>query len=74
MTALARAELEAVFAVEFAKLPAAERKALIDAMEGVTIWAFWESLRSDVGLTPRESRDTVEGLVEALFTQAGLAT
>ena len=74
MTALARAELEAVFAVEFAKLPATERKALIDAMEGVTIWAFWESLRTDVGLTPREARDTVEGLVEALFMQAGLAT
>jgi len=74
MTALARAELEAVFAVEFAKLPDSERKALVDALEGVTIWAFWESLRTDVGLTPRESRDTVEGLVEALFTQAGLAT
>ena len=33
-----------------------------------------KSLRSDVGLTPREARDTVESLVEALFTQAGLAT
>ncbi|MEP7023441.1 MAG: TetR/AcrR family transcriptional regulator [Actinomycetota bacterium] len=72
MTALARAELEAVFAVELAQLPAPERQALVDSLQGITIWAFWDSLRTDVGLSPRQARDTLAGIVLAVLARAGL--
>jgi TetR/AcrR family transcriptional regulator of autoinduction and epiphytic fitness len=74
MTALARAELEAVFATELGRLPAQQRQALADALQGVTIWAFWDSLRSDVGLGPEQARDTVVGIVLALFAKAGISS
>jgi AcrR family transcriptional regulator len=74
MTALARAELEAVFALELGKLPGPERHDLLNALQGITIWAFWDSLRSDVGLGPRQARDTLAGIMLALFTKAGFTT
>jgi TetR/AcrR family transcriptional regulator, regulator of autoinduction and epiphytic fitness len=72
MTALARAELEAVFATELGKFPAGQRQALADALHGVTIWAFWDSLRCDVGLNPDQARETIAGTVLALFAKAGI--
>lgn len=71
MTALARAELEAVFAAELGALPAPQRQELLDALQGVTIWAFWDSLRGDVGLSPRQARDTLARVLLALLAQAG---
>jgi AcrR family transcriptional regulator len=74
MTTLARAELEAVFALELGKLPGPERHDLLNALQGITIWAFWDSLRSDVGLSPQQARDTLAGIVLALFAKAGFTT
>jgi TetR/AcrR family transcriptional regulator, regulator of autoinduction and epiphytic fitness len=71
MTALARAELEAVFVTELGQLDEAEHQALVDALQGVSIWAFWDSLRSDVGLSPRQARNTLAGTLLALFARAG---
>jgi TetR/AcrR family transcriptional regulator of autoinduction and epiphytic fitness len=72
MTALARAELEAVFATELGRLAGERRQALIDALQGISLWAFWDSLRSEVGLSPQQARDTVAGIVLALFARADL--
>jgi TetR/AcrR family transcriptional regulator, regulator of autoinduction and epiphytic fitness len=71
MTALAQAELEAVFAAELGSLASPRRRELVDALQGVSIWAFWDSLRSDVGLSPRQARDTLAQVLLALLAQAG---
>ena len=73
MTALGRAELEAVFAAELAVLADQQRKAMADALHGISIWAFWDSLRTDVGLSPRQARETVVGVITALLNQAGFS-
>jgi hypothetical protein len=72
MIALARAELEAVFVHELGQLPPDQRQALVDGLQGVSIWAFWESLRTEVGLSPQQARDTVAGIFLAMFAKAGL--
>jgi hypothetical protein len=73
MTALGRAELEAVFAAELAVLAGQQRKALADALHGISIWAFWDSLRTDVGLGPQQAREAVVGIITAQLTQAGFS-
>jgi TetR/AcrR family transcriptional regulator of autoinduction and epiphytic fitness len=73
MTALGRAELEAVFAAELGTLAGEQRRELADALHGISIWAFWDSLRTDVGLTPQQARATVVSLFTALLTQAGFS-
>jgi TetR/AcrR family transcriptional regulator of autoinduction and epiphytic fitness len=72
MIALARAELEAVFVNELGQLPPDQRQELVDGLQGVSIWAFWESLRTEVGLSPQQARDTVAGIFLAMFAKAGL--
>jgi TetR/AcrR family transcriptional regulator of autoinduction and epiphytic fitness len=72
MIALARAELEAVFVNELGQLSPDQRQALVDGLQGVSIWAFWESLRTEVGLSPQQARDTVAGIFLAMFAKAGL--
>jgi TetR/AcrR family transcriptional regulator, regulator of autoinduction and epiphytic fitness len=74
MTALARAELEAVFAGELGALAAPQRRELADALQGVSIWAFWDSLRGDVGLSPRQARDTLVRILLAVLAQAGFTS
>jgi AcrR family transcriptional regulator len=71
MTALGRAELEAVFATELGQLAGEQRKALTDALQGISTWAFWDSLRTDVGLSPQQARATVVTIMTSLLTQAG---
>src|SRR6266571_4945633 len=61
----ARAGLEAVFAAELGRLPGGQRKALSDALQGVSIWAFWDSLRTDVGLSPQQAREAVVSIIRA---------
>jgi TetR/AcrR family transcriptional regulator of autoinduction and epiphytic fitness len=72
MIALARAELEAVFVNELGQLLPDQRQELVDGLQGVSIWAFWESLRTEVGLSPQQARDTVAGIFLAMFAKAGL--
>jgi TetR/AcrR family transcriptional regulator, regulator of autoinduction and epiphytic fitness len=70
-TAAGRAELELVFAPEFAQLPGKQRDQLVEALHAISIWAFWESLRSDLGLSPLRARELVRNTFAALFNQAG---
>jgi TetR/AcrR family transcriptional regulator, regulator of autoinduction and epiphytic fitness len=70
-TAAGRAELEIVFAPEFDKLAGKQRDQLVEALHAISIWAFWESLRTDLGLSPLRARELVRNTFAALFNQAG---
>ena len=70
-TAGGRAELEQLFTAELSRLAAAQRTQLIDALHAVTIWAFWESLRTDLGLSPLQARELLRNAFTALLAQAG---
>ncbi len=73
MTALGRAELEAVFAAELGRVAGEQRRALADALQGISIWAFWDSLRTDVGLSPEQARKTVAAIFMSLLREAGFS-
>lgn len=70
-TAAGRAELEIVFAPEFDQLAVKQRDQLVEALHAISIWAFWESLRTDLGLSPLRARELVRNTFAALFNQAG---
>ncbi len=67
-----KAELELVFAPELARLPGRQRRQLTDSLHAVSIWSFWESLRTDLGLSPLQASELVSNTFTALFAQAGL--
>jgi AcrR family transcriptional regulator len=66
-----RRELELVFAPELAQVTGQRRDQLLDALHAVSIWPFWESLRTDLGLSPARARDLVKATFTALLSQAG---
>jgi TetR/AcrR family transcriptional regulator, regulator of autoinduction and epiphytic fitness len=70
-TAAGRAELEAVFAPEFDQLAELQRDQLVESLHAISIWSFWESLRTDLGLSPLRARELVRNTFAALFSQAG---
>jgi TetR/AcrR family transcriptional regulator, regulator of autoinduction and epiphytic fitness len=67
----AKVELEAVFAPEFNQLADRQRDQLVESLHAISIWAFWESLRTDLGLSPLRARELVRNAFAALFSQAG---
>jgi TetR/AcrR family transcriptional regulator of autoinduction and epiphytic fitness len=71
MIARARAELEMVFVLEFTQLAGERRQQLVDALHAITIWAFWESLRTDLCLGPRQARDLLGATFTTLLAEAG---
>lgn len=70
-TAGGRAELELVFAPELAQLPGQQRDELVDALHAISIWAFWETLRTDLGLSPLRAQQLLSRTFSALLIQAG---
>jgi TetR/AcrR family transcriptional regulator, regulator of autoinduction and epiphytic fitness len=70
-TARGRAELEQVFAPELDQLATPQRDQLVEALHAVSIWAFWETLRSELGLSPLRARELLSRTFTALFAQAG---
>lgn len=71
MLAKSRAELEAVFAPELATRDGQQRQQLLHRLQAVSIWSFWESLRTELGLTPDQARAAFEESFSALLTAAG---
>ena len=69
--AKAKAELETVFPAELGELPGKRRQWLLDGLHAISIWSFWESLRTDLGLSPLRARELVRDTFAALFMQAG---
>jgi AcrR family transcriptional regulator len=71
MVGRARAELEKVFGPELAKVTGQQRQQLLDTLHAISIWEFWESLRTDLRLSPRQARDLIAAACIALFAEAG---
>jgi TetR/AcrR family transcriptional regulator, regulator of autoinduction and epiphytic fitness len=67
----ARAELEAVFALELTQLAADKRRQLVDGLHAISVWSFWDSLRADLGLGPRQARDLFGSTFTTLLAEAG---
>jgi TetR/AcrR family transcriptional regulator, regulator of autoinduction and epiphytic fitness len=70
-TAGGRVELELLFSAELSQLAAPQRHQLTDALHAITIWAFWESLRTDLSLSPLQARELLRTTFTALLAQAG---
>ena len=69
----ALAEVRQVFAPELDQLPGQQREQLVDALHAISLWAFWESLRSDLGLSPLGAKEIMSRALSALLGQAGFA-
>jgi AcrR family transcriptional regulator len=69
--AMAKAQTEAVFAPELAELAGKKRQELLDGLQAISIWSFWESLRTELGLGPGQAGDLLRATVTALLAEAG---
>jgi TetR/AcrR family transcriptional regulator, regulator of autoinduction and epiphytic fitness len=67
----AKAEVEQVFAPELALLPAPQRDRLASALHATSLWSFWESLRTDLELSPLGAAEVLKSTFTALLAQAG---
>ncbi len=61
------------FAAELGKLAGEQRRVLADSLHGISIWAFWDSLRADVGLSPQQARSSVVTIMTSLLREAGFS-
>ncbi|HEY2550432.1 MAG TPA: TetR/AcrR family transcriptional regulator [Streptosporangiaceae bacterium] len=71
--AQARAETETVFAHELSRLHGRKRQQLLDGMHAISIWSFWQSLRGELGLGPRQARELLGATLTALLAEAGFS-
>jgi len=67
----ARAEVEQVFAPELGRLSAQQRARLVNALHATSLWSFWETLRTDLELSPLAAREILRNTFTALLAQAG---
>jgi TetR/AcrR family transcriptional regulator of autoinduction and epiphytic fitness len=66
-----RAELEQVFAPELSQLPGQSRERLVAALHAISLWSYWETLRTDLELSPLGAKNIVIRTFTALLVQAG---
>ena len=69
--AVAKADLDAVFAPQLAELHGEKRQRLLDGLHAVSIWSFWESLRTELSLSPVQAEELLRTTFTALLTAAG---
>jgi TetR/AcrR family transcriptional regulator, regulator of autoinduction and epiphytic fitness len=69
--AMAKADLETVFAPELAERAGTKRQHLLNGLHAVSIWSFWESLRTELSLDPGQAEELLRATFTALFTEAG---
>jgi TetR/AcrR family transcriptional regulator of autoinduction and epiphytic fitness len=69
--ATAKADLERVFTPELAKLAEKKRQQVLDALHAISIWSFWESLRTELGLSPAQAGELLRTTFTALLAEAG---
>jgi TetR/AcrR family transcriptional regulator, regulator of autoinduction and epiphytic fitness len=67
----AQAEVEQVFAAELGMLPAQQRQQLVNALHATSLWSFWETLRTDLDLSPLAAGQILKSTFAALLAQAG---
>ena len=66
-----RAELEQVFGPELSRLPGDERERLVASLHAISLWSYWETLRTDLELSPLGAREILLSTFTALLVQAG---
>jgi AcrR family transcriptional regulator len=64
---LARAEVAHVFRTELEAHPAADRRELLDALDGASQWWWWEQLRTRQGLSVKRAQRVVVRTMRALL-------
>jgi hypothetical protein len=69
--ALARTDLETVFAPELMNLSGEKREQLLDGLHAVSIWSFWESLRTELSLGPVPAEELLRAIFATLLAEAG---
>jgi TetR/AcrR family transcriptional regulator of autoinduction and epiphytic fitness len=70
---IAKADLERIFAAELAEVAGTERQQLVDGLHAVSVWSFWESLRTELGLDPGPAEDLMRATFTALLAAAGIS-
>jgi TetR/AcrR family transcriptional regulator of autoinduction and epiphytic fitness len=69
--AMAKADLETIFAPELTELAGKKRQQLLDSLHAVSIWSFWESLRTELSLDPEQAEELLRANFVALLAGAG---
>ena len=54
-----------------AELAGTKRQQLLDGLHAVSIWSFWESLRTDLNLDPGPAEALLRATFTALLAKAG---
>ena len=70
---MAKAEVEKVFAPELTVLSDDKQQHLLDAMHAISIWSFWESLRTELGLGMSQAQELVRTTLTAVLADAGFS-
>jgi TetR/AcrR family transcriptional regulator, regulator of autoinduction and epiphytic fitness len=70
---IAKADLERIFAAELAGVAAARRPHLVNGLHAVSVWSFWESARTELGLDPGPAEDLMRATFTALLAAAGIS-
>jgi TetR/AcrR family transcriptional regulator, regulator of autoinduction and epiphytic fitness len=71
--AKAKVHLERAFAPELEKLAGTKRELLVAGLHAISIWSFWESLRTELLLEPGRAEDVLRATFTALLAEAGFA-
>jgi TetR/AcrR family transcriptional regulator, regulator of autoinduction and epiphytic fitness len=69
--AMAKVDLETIFAPELTKLAGEKREQLLDGLHAISIWSFWESLRTELNLDPERAGELLCATFTALLAEAG---
>jgi TetR/AcrR family transcriptional regulator, regulator of autoinduction and epiphytic fitness len=69
----AKAEVAKIFALELSELAEPQRQQLLDGLHAISVWSFWESLRTDLGLGPAQAEELLLINFTALLASAGFA-
>jgi TetR/AcrR family transcriptional regulator, regulator of autoinduction and epiphytic fitness len=67
----AKAEVARIFALELSELAEPQRQQLLDGLHAISLWSFWESLRTEVGLGPAQAEEILRNNFTALLAEAG---
>jgi hypothetical protein len=68
---MAKVDLETIFAPELTKLAGEKREQLLDGLHAISIWSFWESLRTELNLDPERAGELLCATFAALLAEAG---
>ena len=60
-----------IFALELSELAEPQRQQLLDGLHAISVWSFWESLRTELGLSPAQAEEVLRINFTALLAAAG---